>query len=112
MYISADAGRTWTLVRHGTMTMGGPPQFEVLPDGAILARDAASGYWMSRDLREFFALPDGPESAARTATMGGLFYRRRGEVTELSVDRVRWLAFSPSAVRGLLVVQRALPVHP
>lgn len=99
LYVSGDAGRTWSLLTHGAGVYSGLPFFDIQPDGSIIGGDYRGGIRISDDLRTFRA-PTPAED--ELMVIGDVFARPAGRVPEISVDRRHWLPFSPAAVRQLL----------
>ena len=101
MYVSLDAGATWTL-RPGPYPQGeGPGSFRVWPDGTIVTGDYRAQYRISHDGGKTFEDPsDGDDVTPRL--LGDLFARGAPGATEVSQDRVHWRRFTPALVRRWL----------
>ncbi len=101
MYVSLDAGATWTL-ELGPYPQGeGPASFRVWPDGTIITGDYRAPYRISHDGARTFTDPAAGEDVT-PRLVGDLFARGAPGATEVSQDREHWRRFTPDLVRQLL----------
>ena len=98
--MSDDNGGSWTLVTHDTPSYAGPPVLRIGPDGVVIGGDGRAGLVISYDLLHFE--PATPQEAD-FRWLGGLYGRLVNGVTEVSVDRLQWIALSPDSARQLLL---------
>ena len=106
LYISDDAGRRWTLVRHDAAESGsdvdpGGPQFTLWPNGTLYAGDFRAGWRISYDQRTF---RDATEGEVTARMIGDLFAKTVHHRIYVSINRRFWFPFTPITARRLLAV--------